>query len=444
MLSICAEEEGIVKPILTILLAVAALAAAFSAQTAFAATPYWTCDPSEGRIRQVRCTFFYDEDSAPSVNRGSIDGFVHPPYCATPLPEEPATGYVRPAPGLVVVSADGLTHTYTANNDTPSVPLVALTTLVTGSGRSLPVPSACFTVDAVNGRTPGSTEVVTPRDGSNLWRVPHFFAVEYRNTHSFVRIVNLSTTNSIFTVKAYDETGSDRFMPLRIRVAAESAAAFNSRDLEFNEQSKFLDGEFVANGRGNWRLDITPSTSTPIDNTQYYVGAYARTEGDFLTNMGEYARAIPNGDDLVRPNLYVLPSFNPAGNRTKVSNLRLSNLTDSTTGNFALVAISDRKLFRAARLPEMAAGATRMWTAEEVEEMLSPGGGSISGKQTFIIGGPEALVTHLMHSKDAGDRTAGLWTNLTAVTNSAGAIGTEEARRLWAKGLATGLRIRGG
>ena len=278
------------------------------------------------------------------------------PIAQPPLPEEPAAGYLRPAPGLVVVSADGLTHTYTANDDTPSVPLVALTTLVTGSGRSLPVPSACFTVDAVNGRAPGSTEVVTPRDGSNLWRVPHFFAVEYGNTHSFVRIVNLSATNSIFTVRAYDETGSDRFMPLRIRVAAESAAAFNSRDLEFNEQDKFLDGEYVANGRGNWRLDITPSTSTPIDNTQYYVGAYARTEGDFLTNMGEYARAIPNGDDLVRPNLYVLPSFNPAGNRTKVSNLRLSNLTDSATGNFALVAISDQGLFRAARLLEMPAG----------------------------------------------------------------------------------------
>ena len=45
------------------------------------------------------------------------------------------------------------------------------------------------------------------------------------------------------------------------------------------------------------------------------------------------------------------------GNRTKVSNLRLSNLTDSASGNFALVAISDRGLFRAARLPEMAAGA---------------------------------------------------------------------------------------
>ena len=425
------------KPAIAAMVAIA-FAAALSIQPAFAATPYWTCDPSEGRVRQVRCTFFYDEDSAPSVNRGSIDGFVHPPYCATPLPEEPASGYVRPAPGLVVVSADGLTHTYTANDDTPSVPVVALTTIVTGSGRSLSVPSACFTVDAVNGRAPGSTEVVTPRDGASLWRVPHFFAVEYRNTHSFVRIVNLSATDSIFTVRAYDETGSDRFMPLRIRVAAESAAAFNSRDLEFNEQGKFLDGEFVANGRGHWRLDITPSTSTPIDNTQYYVGAYARTEGDFLTNMGEYARAIPNGDDLVRPNLYVLPSFNPAGNRTKVSNLRLSNLTDSATGNFALVAISDRGLFRAARLPEMAAGATRMWTAEEVEEML--GGGSISGKQTFIIGGPEALVTHLMHSKDAGDGTAGLWTNLTAVTNSAGAIGAEEARRLWAKGLATGLR----
>ena len=428
------------KPILTVLLGGGmAFAAVLAAPTALAATPYWTCDPEEGRIRQVRCTFFYDEDSRPSVERGTIDGFVHPPYCATPLPDEPGAGYVRPEPGLVVVSADGLTHTYTANEDTASVPLVALTTLVTGSGRSLQVPSACFTVDPVNGRSPGSTNVVTPRDGSKLWRVPHFFAVEYRNTHSFVRIVNLSATDSIFTVKAYDETGSERFMPLRIRVAAEGAAAFNSRDLEFNEANKFLDGDFVADGRGDWRLDITPSTSTPIDNSQYYVGAYARTEGDFLTNMGEYARAIPNRADPARPNLYVLPSFNPASNRTKVSYLRLSNLTDAVSRDFALVAVSDRGLFRAARLPELPARATRMWTAEEVEALLSPGGGSIAGKQTFIVGGPEALVTHFMHSKDAGDRTAGLWTNLTAVTNAAGGVGAEEARRLWAKGLATGL-----
>ena len=415
----------------------AAFAALF-AETAFAADPYWTCDPGEGRIRQVRCTFFFDEDSRPSVERGTIEGFVHPPYCTKPLPEPEVR--VRPVPGLVVVSADGLTYTYTAADNTPPAYLVALTTLVTGGGRSLPVTSACFTVDAVNGRTPGSTQVVTPRDGSKIWRVPHFFAVEYRNTHSFVRIVNLSATDSIFTVKAYDETGSTRFTPLRISVAAESAAAFNSRDLEFNDDDKFLEGEFVANGRGDWRLDITPSTSTPLDNTQYYVGAYARTEGDFLTNMGEYARALPNGDDLVRPNLYVLPSFNPAGNRTKVSNLRLSNLADSASSDFALVAISDRGLFRAARLPEMAARATRMWSAEEVEAMLSPGGGSIGGKQTLIIGGPEALVTHLLQSKDAAEGTDGLWTNLSAVTNSAGAIGAEQARRLWAKGLAAGLQ----
>ena len=416
----------------------AAFAALF-AETAFSAVPYWTCDPAEGRIREVRCTFNYDEDSTPDVQRGSIEGFVHPSHCGANLLEPGA--WVRPPAnlGLVVVSADRLTHTYTAADDTPPAFLVAWTRLETASGRSTPIPSACFTVDAANGRRPGGTQVVTPGTGSNIWRVPHFFAVEYRNTHSFVRIVNLSATDSIFTVKAYDETGSARFTPLRISVAAESAAAFNSRDLEFNDDDKFLDSEFVANGRGDWRLDITPSTSTPLDNTQYYVGAYARTEGDFLTNMGEYARALPNGDDLVRPNLYVLPSFNPAGNRTKVSNLRLSNLAGAASGNFALVAISDRGLFRAARLPELPARATRMWSAEEVEALLSPGGGSIGGKQTLIIGGPDALVTHLLHSKDAAEGTDGLWTNLSAVTNSAGAIGAEEARRLWAKGLATGL-----
>lgn len=420
------------KPILTVLLGGVAFAAALSAPTALTAVPKWTCDPAEGRVRQVRCTFFYDDDSRPSVERGSIDGFVHPPYCASPLPVEPDAGYPRPAPGLVVVSADGLTHTYTANDNTPSAALVALTTLVTGSGRSLQVPSACFTVDPVNGSSPG-------RDGGSLWRVPHFFANEYRNPESFVRIVNLSTTNSIFTVKAYDETGSPDFMPVRIEVDAESAEAFNSRDLERNDADKFLDGEFVRGGRGDWRLDISPSTSTTIDNTQYYVGAYARTEGGFLTNMGEYARAIPNGGDPVRPNLYVLPSFNPASNRTKVSHLRLSNLRGVASSDFALVAISDMGLPRAARLPRLAARATSMWTAEEIEELLSPGGGSIPGKQTFIVGGPDALVTHLMHSKDAGDGTAGLWTNLTALTNAAGSIGAEEARRLWAKGLATGL-----
>lgn len=423
------------KLVLSVLLA--AFAALF-AETAFTAAPYWTCDPAEGRIREVRCTFNYDEDSEPDVRRGIIEGFVHPSHCTANLLEPGA--WVRPAPGLVVVSADRRTYTYTAADDTPPAFLVAWTMLVTASGRrSDEAKSPCFTVDPANGRAPGGTRVVTPGTGSNIWRVPHFFAVEYRNTHSFVRIVNLSATDSIFTVKAYDETGSARFTPLRISVAAESAAAFNSRDLEFNDDDKFLDSEFVANGRGDWRLDITPSTSTPLDNTQYYVGAYARTEGDFLTNMGEYARALPNGDDMVRPNLYVLPSFNPAGNRTKVSNLRLSNLAGAASSNFALVAISDRGLFRAARLPELPARATRMWSAEEVEALLSPGGGSIGGKQTLIIGGPDALVTHLLHSKDAAEGTDGLWTNLSAVTNSAGAIGAEEARRLWAKGLATGL-----
>lgn len=438
------------KPIVTVLLAVAAFAAALYANIAFAATPEWMCDPLEGRIRQVSCTFNYDEDSAPSVNRGTIHGFLHPPYCPEPdLTAEQVSAqcpamqgnsdWCRPEPGSVDASANGLTFNYTSTADTFPRYLVALTTLVTGGGRSLQVASSCFTIDPVNGRAPGSTQVVTPGERSNVWRVPHFFAVESRSTHSFVRIVNLSATNSIFTVKAYDETGSARFSPLRIRVNAERAVAFNSRDLELNGEDKFLDGEFVEDGRGDWRLDITPSTSTPIDDTQYYVGAYARTEGNFLTNMGEYARTIPNGDDLVRPNLYVLPSFNPARNRTKVSHLRLSNLGDAASGNFALVAISELGLFRAARLPEIEAGATRMWSAVEVEELLSPGGGSIGGKQTFIIGGPEALVTHLMQSKDLGDGTAGFWTNLTAVTNSAGAIGAEEARRLWAKGLATGL-----
>ena len=291
MLSICAEEKGIVKPILTILLAVAAFAAAFSAQTAFAPRRIGRADPSEGRIRQVRCTFFYDEDSEPSVNREALTALCILPIAQLPCLKNPAAGYLRPAPGLVVVSADGLTHTYTANDDTPSVPLVALTTLVTGSGRSLSVPSACFTVDAVNGRAPGTRRWSRPGKGatSGACRTSLRSNTETRTASCASSTCPLRTAFS--PSRLMTRRATPRFTPLRIRVATESAAAFNSRDLEFNEEDKFLDGEFVANGRGHWRLDITPSTSTPIDNTQYYVGAYARTEGDFLTNMGEYARA---------------------------------------------------------------------------------------------------------------------------------------------------------
>ena len=148
---------------------------------------------------------------------------------------------------------------------------------------------------------------------SQTWHdLPLVMSASSAGQQGFVRIINRSDRAGTVSIHAIDDTGR-RFGPVSLSLTAGEAAQFNSQDLERGNPEKGLSGG-VGDGTGDWRLELR----TTLD-----IGplAYIRTPDGFLTSMHEVASEVA-------PTRYRVPIFNPGGNRSQASWLRLINPGD--------------------------------------------------------------------------------------------------------------------
>ena len=129
----------------------------------------------------------------------------------------------------------------------------------------------------------------------------------------FVRIINHSDLDGTVEIHAIDDSGR-RFGPISLDMEARTSAHFNSDDLESGNADKGLSGG-IGDGHGDWRLEL--NTALDIEPL-----AYVRSAGGFVTAMHD---VVAEGEST----RYHVPIFNPGGNRSQVSRLRLINPTDT-------------------------------------------------------------------------------------------------------------------
>ena len=165
-----------------------------------------------------------------------------------------------------------------------------------------------------------------------------------------VRIINHSASAGEVRIHPTDESGW-RFNALTLTIGANQTAHFNSMDLESGNPGQGLSGGTGA-GQGDWRLVLT-------SDVDIEVLAYVRAADGYLTP----AHGVAPGTG----NLHRLATFNPGGDPSLVSRLRLINLA----GEEAVVRVRGTDDTGAPGQDEVVlridAGAVRSVTAQQLE-----------------------------------------------------------------------------
>jgi len=147
----------------------------------------------------------------------------------------------------------------------------------------------------------------------NVHSVPLFPAARDER-QGFVRIINRSNERAEVRIRPFDDSKWD-YGEITFEVDAHAAVHFNSDDLESGSPEKGL-SRGVGAGEGDWRLELE-------SDLDIEVLSYVRAPGGFLTAMHDIAPSFG-----VRHRVAV---FNPARNRTQVSQLRLVNAGSQAT-----------------------------------------------------------------------------------------------------------------
>ena len=153
------------------------------------------------------------------------------------------------------------------------------------------------------------------------YRVPLFLAAS-ADSHSFLRIVNLSDDRSVaVTLRAYDSAGVAR-EPTVLKLRHREVLHLNSCDLEFGNAAKGLPG--IGAGAGDWHLEASA-------DRRFEVLAYARSGGGArrsserrCTGAGFVASLHDTAPRAADGSLWI-PFFNPGSERAPASRLRLVN-----------------------------------------------------------------------------------------------------------------------
>ena len=157
-------------------------------------------------------------------------------------------------------------------------------------------------------------------------QVPLFPSTSDPRREGFVRITNLGFESTEIPIRATDDSGNTQDH-LSLVVGAGETVHFNSRDLEFGNSSKGLNGS-VGTGVGDWRLDFGRVTGAQVD-----VLGYIRTEDGFLTAIHDL---VPR-----RGLSHAVAIFNPGSNQNQVSQLRLIN-PSPTAAQVTVEGIDDK------------------------------------------------------------------------------------------------------
>ena len=190
-------------------------------------------------------------------------------------------------------------------------------------------------------------------------RVPLFLsASDPEQRQGFVRVINRSDEEASVRILARDNSPAEHD-PITLTVAPNSAAHFNSDDLELGNDRKGLPAG-VGPGTGDWRLEL--ASESDLD-----VLAYIRTRDGFLTSVHDTVPPTSQG--------YVLPVFNPGENPNQVSRLYVAN-DGPDWATVWVWGIDDRGAPGGNILVWVAPGQSRSFPARELED----GGGVWRGR----------------------------------------------------------------
>ncbi len=177
--------------------------------------------------------------------------------------------------------------------------------------------------DALTGDATGPTTVTVTATGADGTTEQLAFDVSLRQVvalfpsaanpvyQGFVRVINHAPRAGRVVLHATDDEGR-RSEPLTFALAPDETVHFNSRDLEYGNRAKGLNGR-VGAGAGDWRLDFG-------SNLDIEALGYARTRDGFVTALHDVA--------LRTGHTRAVAIFNPGSNQAQVSLLRLVNHGD--------------------------------------------------------------------------------------------------------------------
>ena len=194
----------------------------------------------------------------------------------------------------------------------------------------------------------------------------------------FVRILNYSKEPGMVRIHAFDDTGTAAD-PIEISLDASLAFHFNAGDLENGNAAKGIEG-IGRPTRGDWRLDVGPLPD-------FWALAYVRTNDGFLTAMHDVLQRDAQGRLLV-------PTFNPASNRTRASRLRLAN-TGATAASVSIEGVDDQGTTAGPVTLTLAGGESRTLSALDLEEGAQGLAGTLgdgAGKWRFFITADRSVV----------------------------------------------------
>ena len=180
--------------------------------------------------------------------------------------------------------------------------------------------------------------------------IPLFTSASNPNRQGFARIINHSKRAGEVDIEAYDDEGQAHG-PLTLSMAPGETVHFNSGDLENGNPGKGLAGS-TGQGQGDWRLVLTSGLDIEVLS-------YVRTSDGFLTAMHD-TTSVDGGRHKVA-------TFNPGSNRNQESLLRLSNLGDAQA-EVSVAGVDDEgRSPGAGASVTISAGASRTYTAAELE-----------------------------------------------------------------------------
>ena len=207
----------------------------------------------------------------------------------------------------------------------------------------------------------------------------------------FVRIVNRSARAGAIDVIAIDDSARE-FGPVRVTVEAGAAVAFRSRDLESGNPAIGI-ARGIGTGEGDWRLLLRSELN-------FQATAFALWDDGFVTGAQALARATLSGGQLSG---YHVPTFNPAGNQTQRSTLRLVNTSDRLR-NVTVRGFDDRGVPAPGGEVRVSleAGESRTLTAGQLEAGATDLVGSLgtgNGRWRLLVSAePDVLAMSLLRS----------------------------------------------
>ena len=181
-------------------------------------------------------------------------------------------------------------------------------------------------------------------------------ASEESGREGFLRVVNHSAQAGEVRIEAVDDAGTAAG-PVTLTIEAAHAVHLNSGDLEGGNADKGLP-QGLGSGQGDWRLTL--SSERDIEAL-----SYVRTKDGFVTTMHD---AAPTADGSHR-----VAFLNPGSNYRQESHLRLVNPgTEPATAR--IIGTDDSGQPGESEVTaELPAGASRTFTAAELESGNAPG-----------------------------------------------------------------------